>query len=314
MRPSSSQRGTVPVHLEEGMVGMLLGPCLHGDTSLNAISQLSALAQGVRQSVGTAHHLEQSRARQKMPGWEGPALCPDCSQRCPGSLGTPASRSDLPWGLRARRAPCSGGHGPSSTERYLRLHSASDPSGGRLAGREQDRGREGRERMSAMLVAPWGQESPPGPTNVCTQSCRCAHRPAHTHVHGDLHTHTHVLICTHGPTPTGTLHTHVQTQPLLMHPHTHVCTHTQRPCSYTYVHTHSPCTHISVHTEPAYSTPLAHGRASCTATHNATDACAALCQGTHRCQALLRQGLHTHAHACARTRPGQPCAQPWHSL
>lgn len=101
VRPSSRQGGTAPVQLEEGTVGMLLRPCLHGDTSLNASSQLSASAQGVRQSVGTAHHLEQSRARQKMAG-KGQICTQTAPKGARAALGTPASRSVLPQGAQGQ--------------------------------------------------------------------------------------------------------------------------------------------------------------------------------------------------------------------
>lgn len=151
-----------------------------------------------------------SRAKQSETedAWLGRARSvPRLLPKVPGQLwGHRPAGVSCHRGLRARRAPCSGGHGPSSTERYLCLHSASDPSGGRLAG--QDRGREGRERTSAMPVAPWGQESPPGPTNVCAQTCRCAHGPAHTHMHRNS-----PHLCANTAPAHASTHTHVGTHP-----------------------------------------------------------------------------------------------------
>ena len=204
-------------------MGTLTRLCLHGED----FSECPFSAPG----PGSGCHLRQSGARQRASGWEGPAPHPGCSQRCPGSLRA-----------RVRRAPCSSGHGPSSTERYLCLHSASDPSGGRLAGVEREKGREGRERASAVLAAQWGQEPPPSPTCACTRTCTCAHRPANTHtcVHGPSRMCTiryahgpalpHIHTCAHGP-----LHARMQTD--LYTWSLHVC-----------VHTHSPCFCVPTHT------------------------------------------------------------------
>lgn len=85
-----------------------------------------------------------SRAKQSETedAWLGRASSvPRLLPKVPGQLwGRQPAGVSCHRGLRARRAPCSGGHGPSSTERYLCLHSASDPSGGRLAGAGQGQG------------------------------------------------------------------------------------------------------------------------------------------------------------------------------
>lgn len=180
--------------------------------------------------VEAAQRFGQSAAEQKALSGKGQPH----NQAAP--KGAPAAS-----GLSARRAPCRAG----STERYLHLHSASDPSGGRLAGREQEEGKEGRERTSATLGAARGHRSPPNPARA--QICVAAHRPAHTHTHAETHTYT-VLLHTEPVRPTPQTHgwaprTHTALQTRLQLsvrmgtrkcqalPHTHTHTHTQAaPC------------------------------------------------------------------------------------
>jgi len=309
--------------------------CVHTGwgTSPNDMSQTLALAQGT--ISGKAE-----RGRGHLAGNSKPHH-PGCAQRCPGS-----SRA------RARRAPCSSRHGPSSTELYLCLHSASDPSGGRLAGVEQEKGREGRERGSAMLAAPRGQEPQPSLTCACSRTYKCAqscthtdtraraygptnthtcvrgpshtcmhryvHRPAHTHVHirahGPVHTHTHTDLCT------WTLHVCAHPQPLLLHTHTHVSMHVCTEPLSTHVCAHRALAHTSVCTQ-SLDTPrpdkrtdrhLVHPHIQ---RHGRTHVQLPIRMGTPGCQApLLRQSQQAGTHARAHAGTRQPPAQPRHSL
>lgn len=187
--------------------------------------------------VKAAQRFGQSAAEQKALSGKGQPH----NQAAP--KGAPAAS-----GLSARRAPCRAG----STERYLHLHSASDPSGGRLAGQEQEEGKEGRERTSATLGAARGHRSPPNPARA--QICVAAHRPAHTHTRRDPHLHSSLAhrACTpHTPnTRMGTSYTYSTPDTFAA-----LCQdgHTQMPGSATHTYTHahpgspvpSPGTHCS---------------------------------------------------------------------
>lgn len=203
-------------------------------------------------SPGSRDHLRQSGARQRAPGWEGPALHPGCSQRCPGS-----SRAQARW------APCSSGHRPSSTEQYLCFRSASDPSDGQLAGVEREKGREGRERASATLAAPRGQDPPPSPTCARTWTCMCAHRHTymctwackHTHVCTWAFVHVHMPLCTQTCTHTHT-HTHVLMDLCTHTASLHICVHMHSPCcacmqgACPHTCTHRALVHVCAHAHP----------------------------------------------------------------
>lgn len=178
--------------------------------------------------VEAAQRLGQSRAGQKALSGNGQPHAQAAHKGAPAASG-----------LSARRAPCSGGHGPGSAERYLHLHSASDPSGGRLAGREQEEGRraEREHQLHRGLHAARGLLL----THVRAQICVGAHGPAHTQTHAYTETHAHTqpvrpTLQTHGWAPC--THTALQTRlHLSIRMGTHVC---QAPLWNTHILTRTP--------------------------------------------------------------------------
>lgn len=177
----------------------------------------------------------------------------------------------------------------------------------------QEKGREGRERMSALSAALLGQEPLPSPGvpahgavpvhTACThtQTCKHTHRrpmdlQTHTHTcaHRLLHActhrykHTHVVIsCAHTCTQTSAgglclslLHTHSPCS--LMPPHTRAQLHREPD---THVCTHRALAHTSVCTQPVHPMALR--------THGQTDL---QLVSTHAHQ-------HTHGHTQTHTSP-----------
>lgn len=102
----------------------------------------------------------------------------------------------------------------------------------------QEKGREGRERVSALSATPLGQEPLPSP-RVPAHGAVPVHTDC-THTHGHTDTPTHVDFCNRA---------HIG-----QHVHTHglkLCTHTQTSAHelcLSLLHTHSPCSCMPTHT------------------------------------------------------------------